>query len=734
MYKENHTTNHPNVHHPEHYHHTEAFRHKKRRKAILKILKNLLFVGGSLFLIMVAVIAIYVSSITIPDFSNFANRKIDNSTQIYDRTGKILLYDVHGDIKRIQIPGNEMPKYVKDATVAIEDKHFYEHSGVRPTSIIRALIANLKAGAFVQGGSTIDQQIIKNALLTQNKSIIRKITEWAMALKLDKQVSKDDILTIYLNDTSYGGTIYGVQTAAKYFFGKDAKELGLAESAYLAALPNAPSYYSPYGNHIDELEARKNLILKSMFDQKMISGEEYAKAKSEKVVWQKNIENGKAMHFVFFVRDYLEKKYGKDVVDKGGLKVVTTLDYELQSKGESIVKKYALENAVKYHATNAGLVAIDPKSGQILTMVGSRDYFDTDIPGNFNVTTALRQPGSAFKPIVYSTAFMQGYTPDTVLFDVATEFSTTCSYNSTPLPQYPDAKCYSPENYDGLFRGPVSIRNALAQSLNIPAVKALYLVGVNNAISTAQKMGITSLDVNGDYGLSLVLGSGEVSLLELTNAYAVFANEGTYNPPAFILSVKDKDGNELEKYNQNSVYAIPEFAADYINDILSDNVARTPLYGPSSGLYFKDIAVAAKTGTTNSYRDTWTLGYSPSIAVGVWAGNNDNTPINKKLSGTVSVPMWSEFMREATKNETIASFKKATPPTDLKIDNNTPPVRGVYCYTDSSGVNYSYSILDSNDSQYSLWKIPSDIWMQNSSCPFSNGSYNINTSSSTQVN
>lgn len=717
MKKENNIQNHHNGHTGEHYHHSEKYYKNKKKKAILKICKNLFFIFGSIFLLFIAIIAIYISSITIPDFSNFANRKIDNSTQIYDRTGKVLLYDVHGDIKRIQIPSEEIPKYVKDATIAIEDKHFYEHKGVRPTSIVRALIANLKAGAFVQGGSTIDQQIIKNALLTQDKSIIRKITEWAMALKLDSQVPKDDILTIYLNDAAYGGTIYGIQTAAKYFFGKDAKDLSLAESAYLSALPNAPSYYSPYGNHIDELENRKNIILKSMFEQKMITGEEYDKAKKEKVVWQKNTENGKAMHFVFFVRDYLEKKYGKDVVDKGGLKVITTLDYDLQSKGESIVKKHALENAEKYNATNAGLVAIDTKSGQILTMVGSRDYFDTKIPGNFNISTAFRQPGSAFKPIVYATAFMKGYTPDTVLFDVATEFSTTCSYDGTPLPGYENTKCYSPENYDGKFRGPVSIRNALAQSLNIPAVKTLYLVGINNAISTAQKMGISSLKENGEYGLSLVLGSGEVSLLELTNAYAVFANEGIYNPPSFILSVKDKDGNELEKYQQNNSYSIPEFAADYINDILSDNVARTPLYGPSSGLYFKDFAVAAKTGTTNSYRDTWTIGYSPSIAVGVWAGNNDNTPINKKLSGTVSVPMWSEFMTEALKNETILSFKKPIPPADLKVENNTPPAKGIYCYS-SNGINYSYSILENNDSQYSLWKIPADIWMQNSSCPF----------------
>lgn len=690
----------------------------KKKKLIWKLSKNLFFILLSFFLIVVAAIAIYVATITIPDFSNFANRKIDNSTQIYDRTGKVLLYDVHGDIKRIQVPFEEISQYVKDATIAIEDKHFYEHKGIRPTSIIRALIANLKSGSFTQGGSTLDQQVIKNALLTRDKTIIRKITEWAMAIKLDSQVSKDDILTIYLNDAAYGGTIYGIQTAAKYFFGKDAKDLTLTESAYLVAIPNAPSYYSPYGNHVDELEDRKNLVLKLMFDQKKITGEQYQTALAEKVVWQKNTENGKAMHFVFFVRGYLETKYGKDVVDKGGLKVITTLNYDYQSEAEEIVKRYALQNAKAYHATNAGLIAIDPKTGQILTMVGSRDYFDEEIPGNFNVTTAGRQPGSSFKPIVYATTFMKGYTPDTILFDVPTEFSTTCYYNSIPQPGYTADSCYHPQNYDGTFRGPVTIRESLAQSLNIPAVKALYLAGVKNSISTAQKLGITSLDVNGNYGLSLVLGSGEVSLLELTNAYATFGNEGVYNPYSFILEVYDNEGNLLEEYKQNNSTAIPGYVANEINSILSDNVARTPLYGANSGLYFPGRDVAAKTGTTNEYRDTWTIGYTPYIAVGVWAGNNDNSKINKGMSGMVAVPMWNEFMKSVINDFPNESFNPPTLPSDLVVENSTPPVKGVYCYSEN-GMNYSYSILTPNDSQYSLWKIPADIWMSTAFCPFS---------------
>lgn len=707
-----------------HYQHK---RKKLRRKLILRLLRNILIIFLSLFFIGLTVVSIYISTITVPDFSNFANRKIDNSTQIYDRTGKILLYDVHGDIKRVQVSSDAISKYVKDATVAVEDKYFYEHHGIRPTSILRAITANIKAGSFVQGGSTIDQQIIKNALLSQKKSILRKVTEWAMAVKLDSQVSKDDILTIYLNDAAYGGTIYGIQTASRYFFGKDAKDLSLAESAYLAAIPNAPSYYSPYGNHIDELEARKNLILKLMLKQEKISGAEYDQAINEKVVWEKNIETGKAMHFVFFVRDYLEKKYGKDVVDKGGLKVITTLNYDYQTEAEKIVNEHALENAKKFQATNAGLVAIDPKTGQILTMVGSRDYFDTEIPGNFNVTTALRQPGSSFKPIVYATAFMDGYNPNTVLYDLQTEFNVNCSPSVSLNLDNP--VCYHPNNYDGQFRGPVSIRNALAQSLNIPAVKTLYLVGVKNAISTAQKMGITSLDPNGDYGLSLVLGSGEVSLLQLTNAYAVFANEGIYNPPAMILSVEDKDGAILEQYTQNNIYSIPEYTADQINSILSDNTARTPLYGPNSELYFPGRDVAAKTGTTNKYRDTWTIGYTPDIVVGVWAGNNDNTPINKGMSGTVAVPMWSTFMKNVLNELPNTKFKPISNGSEIKPDFYSPVIDGEYCYTDN-GTNYSYSILSEKDSQYYLWRSPENSWAMSNYCPFSGNNGEVSTENS----
>jgi len=704
---------------------------KSKWRVLFCILKNFILFFLTLGFILATILTIYISQITLPDFSNFSERAINNSTQIYDRTGKILLYDIHTNVKRIQVTGEKISKYLKNATIAIEDKDFYQHKGIKPDSIIRAMLANLRAGKFIQGGSTIDQQVIKNALLTSQKNILRKVTEWAMAIKLDAQVSKDDILTIYLNEVPYGGNIYGIQMAAKYFFNKDAADLNLNESVYLAALPNAPSYYSPYGNHIEALENRKKIILQKMLAQKLITEIEYAEAKKTTVIWQQNNENGKALHFVFMVKDYLEQKYGKAIVDSGGLKIITTLNYDWQSQAEEIVKKQALENDKKHHATNASLVAIDPKTGQILTMVGSRDYFDTEIPGKFNIATALRQPGSAIKPIVYAAAFLKGYNPNTVLFDLETEFNTACDAQHNPLPQYFDAKCYHPKNYDNLFRGPVNLRTALGQSLNIPAVKLLYLTGINNAIATAQDLGITSLNPYGNYGLSLVLGSGEVSLLQLTNAYATFANNGTFNPSTFILSVTDKDGRKLENYNSNARQVLSENVTEAINDILADYSVKIPSYGITGPLQFSDRQVAVKTGTTNDFRDAWTIGYTPNIAVGVWVGNNDNTPINKKLSSLVAAPLWRVFMNVVNASSSIEYFSNSS----STLITNNPAINGIYCQNLNDQDQHNFSTILSqiiskenlnpaqnnfSDPMSNLWQKSINLWAKDKICPLTN--------------
>lgn len=617
--------------------------------------------------ILVGAFFIWVATLKIPTLDNFAERKVVSSTQIYDRNG-ILLYDVHENIKRTVVPGNTIDVDIKHAVIAIEDKDFYSHHGIKISSIIRGGLSQLLPGNIVpsSGGSTITQQVIKNTLLSSEKRLSRKIKEWILALKLERVMGKEDILSLYLNEAPYGGAVYGVEQAAQGFFGKTSADVTLAESAYLAAIPNAPSYYSPYGKNKNLLDNRKNLVLKKMEEQGYITADQYTQAKEEVVVFKPQSDsNGKALHFVDYIRSYLEDTYGKEALLADGLKVTTTLDWKLQEQAEKIVNEQALKNEKEWNASNMALVAIDPKTGQILTMVGSRNYSDENIDGQFNVTTATRQPGSSFKPIVYARAFEKGYRPETVLFDVPTQFSPSCgAFDRTSGA----TGCYAPDNYDGKFTGPISLRSALGQSRNIPAVQLLYLVGVGDALQKAKQLGITTLDKNFDrYGLTLVLGGGEVSLLELTSVYGVFANDGIRETPTGILKIEDLKGKVLEEYKPKDEQVISSDAARMLSSVLSDNVARTPLFGANSQLYFGDRPVAAKSGTTNDNKDAWLIGYTPDLAVGVWSGNNDNKPMKKGSS--ISVPAWRQFMDIALKDRPVTQFGAYSGPNE-----KLPPV------------------------------------------------------------
>lgn len=626
--------------------------------------KNMILLFAGLFVLVLAFITIMLSSLRIPDFNSFGDRKIVNSTQIYDRTGKILLYDIHQDVKRTDIPFEQMSLNIKNATVAIEDAEFYTHGGIKFTSIVRAFLSNLFGFGIGGGGSTITQQLVKNTLLTQNKSYVRKIKEWFLAIKIDNSMPKEKILEAYLNEIPYGGNVYGIEAASKNYFNKDAVDLTLAEASYLAAIPQSPTMLSPYGKNKDKLETRKNLILSRMLELKFITKEEYNKAKSEVVTFIPQATLGiNAPHFVFFIKDYLEQKYGVDAVENGGLKVTTTLDADLETKAEQFVKEGALKNEKDWNGKNAGLVAIDPKTGQILSMVGSRDYFDKTIDGNFNITTATRQPGSSFKPFIYATAFNKGFTPETVLFDLPTEFQTTCDAYGNALPGHSQKDCYMPDDYDGKFRGPMNLRDALAQSINIPAVKLFYLAGLPDSLKTAEIMGISTLKDIGQYGLTLVIGGGEVSLLDITSAYGVFANSGIKNSYTGILKVENLSGKVLEEYQANPQEVLPKNTALTISDILSDEQARVPTFGAHSVLYIPNKDVAVKTGTTNNNKDAWTIGYSPSIVVGVWAGNNDNTPM-KKGGAALAGPIWNKFINEALKTIPTENFEKPNWETD----------------------------------------------------------------------
>lgn len=708
-----------------------------------QLLVDLAILGTVLFLVVAGLVLLWVSTLEIPDLSSFEQRRVLQSTKIYDRTGEILLYDLHQDVRRTIVPYEDISRHLKNASVAIEDDTFFEHGGIRPLRILKAVFDNLMGGNLLggQGGSTITQQVIKNSVLVNEKTLSRKVKEWILAIKLEQQLSKEEILSHYLNESPYGGTIYGVEEASETFFGKPASDVTLAEAAYIAALPQAPTYYSPYGTHRDALEARKNLVLDQMLKNDFITEDEYREAKKEVVDFQPPSESGiRAPHFVFYVRDYLAQKYGEESLAERGLKVITTIDYELQAKAEEVVQKYALQNEKTFNAENAALVATDPETGQILAMVGSRNYFDEEIDGNFNIALAERQPGSSFKPFVYAEAFTKGYTPDTVVFDLRTQFSTACEPNNFTT----EGNCYSPVNYDGQFRGPISFRNALAQSINVPAVKALYLAGVRDSIKLAHDMGITTLSDPNRYGLTLVLGGGEVRLLDMVGAYGVFANEGTKHKLASILRIEDTSGNVLEEYKDETQKVLDREVALQISDVLSDNAARTPTFGANSPLYFPGKDVAAKTGTTNDYRDAWVVGYTPTIAVGAWAGNNDNSSMAKQVAGFIVTPLWREFMDFAlTKREEKFFPEPQATPEDLKpvlrgvwfdpsvvsSDNNDDEdeddkeedlslkdtistAHSILYYVDKDNPRGPYPSNPSRDPQFEYWEYPISLWKE----------------------
>jgi len=644
------------------------------KKRNVRSIKKLIKPTAVVLIFLLGIFLLWITTFKLPDLNTFEKRQVLQSTKIYDRTGKILLFEINKDKKRTVVPLSSISRHLKNATVAIEDAEFYEHDGIKFSSIIRAVLSNIISLDMGQGGSTITQQVIKNSLLTSEKTVTRKLKEWVLALKIEQAMSKDSILELYLNEIPYGGSLYGIEEASNAFFGKSSQDLTLAESAYLAALPQAPTYYSPYGNNLKGLEERKNLVLKKMLENKFISEEEYSLGKKEKISFQPRQEKGlRAPHFVFWIQEYLENKYGIKAVEEIGLKVTTTLDYSLQEKAEEIVNKFAKENDEKFNAENASLVATDPKTGDVLVMVGSRDYFDKEIDGNFNVALAHRQPGSAFKPFVYANALNKGYTPETVVFDLQTEFSSECDPVGKPL--YSEAVCYMPVNYDEKYRGPISLRNALAQSINIPAIKVLYLSGINDSLRLARDMGITSLEGAERYGLTLVLGGGEVSLLEMTGAYSVFANDGIKNQVSGILKIEDAKGNILEERTRSQKKVLPKETARDITSILSDETARAPAFGNHSFLYFSNNEVAVKTGTTNDYKDAWIVGYTPNLSVGAWAGNNNNTPMEKKVAGFIVAPMWNAFMQEALKSRPNESFKKNVTSVDL---NKKPVLRGFW--------------------------------------------------------
>ncbi|OGN23195.1 MAG: hypothetical protein A2918_04140 [Candidatus Yanofskybacteria bacterium RIFCSPLOWO2_01_FULL_42_49] len=670
-----------------------GFKNNKHLIKAFSVLFLWLFVIGVIFFL---ILFIYIE-LTLPDPESIAVRKVTESTKIYDKTGEVLLYDIHGEEKRTIIPWDQIPESIKKATLASEDADFYNHKGLDLKGILRALLKDVRDLDLSQGGSTITQQLVKKGLLGDEKTLTRKIKEALLAIEVEKRFTKDEILWMYLNQIPYGSNSYGIEAASKTFFGKAASELNINESAILASLIKAPSYYSPYGNHVEDLILRKNILLKRMSDLNLLTAEEYESAINSKVDFRSTIESIQSPHFVIMVKEYLENKYGQDAVESGGLKVITTLDTERQTAAEEIVTKYVQVNKEKYKASNASLVSIDPKTGEILSLVGSANYFDIENEGNFNVATAKRQPGSAFKPFAYAVAFQKGYPDFTIMFDVKTEFNPNCSPDSLQEKDQYGLDCYHPQNYDGRFRGPVTMRQSLAQSLNVPSVKTLYLAGVPEAIDLAENMGISTLQDKTRFGLSLVLGGAEVKLVDLVSAYGVFANDGIRSPWYFIKKIESADGAVLEETKTESKRILEPQVARMISDILSDNSARASVFGYSSSLYFPGRSVAAKTGTTQENRDAWVVGYSPSVVTGVWVGNNRQESMTKEGAGiSAAGPMWHEFMAKALQKRPNEEFIKP----DL-VSSSEIMLNGNYENSDPHTIFY---YKDKGNSQFDNWE------------------------------
>jgi len=590
----------------------------------------------------------------LPDPNKLIERSIAQSTKIYDRTGEHLLYEVYNNKKRTLVELADIPEYARWATILVEDKNFYQHKGVAWLSIIRAFVNNIFGRRVGSGGaSTLTQQFIKNAILTNEHSYIRKIKEALLARQIEKKYSKDDILKMYFNEIPYGSSNYGIEAASQSYFGKSIKDATIGEAAALASLPQAPTKYL---NNLDKLKTRRDFILDLLQENNKIGAEEAAAAKKELLVIKKGSGALVAPHFVLYIKELVTEKYGEKMIETGGLKIITTLDYDLQKIAEEEITAAAEKNAKKYKANNAALVSIDPKTGQILAMVGSKDFNDDTIDGQVNVALRPRQPGSSFKPIVYAAAFAKGFTPDTKIYDVETIFKT-------------EIKNFTPRDYDLKERGPVTLRQALAGSLNIPAVKMLYLTGIDNVLDLAENLGYTTLVDRSRFGLALVLGGAEVKLLEHTNAFAALSREGQAMPYSSILEIRDANGAVLEKWEQpRATEVLPAQAVRRLIDVMSDNNARAYIFGEKNPLTLPNRPAAAKTGTTDNWIDGWTMGFTPNLVTGVWVGNNNNKEMARGADGVyTAAPIWHNFMARALKDKPVENFTPPdTYPADLK--------------------------------------------------------------------
>lgn len=628
---------------------TTGLKKKKKKKQKKRINKWLVISLLIFFLIIVGLSVVYITQ-NIPNPKKLTTAEYPESSQVFDRNGK-LLYEIYSDKRRIFVPLSEIPDNLKKATLAIEDANFYKHAGFDIKGIIRGLYRTLLKKRL-QGGSTLTQQLVKNALLTPERTWSRKFKEAILTVATEILYRKNQILEMYFNQTPYGGTLWGVQAAARGIFNKDVKDLDLAESALIAGLPGSPTKYSPFA-YPAAAKNRQEMVLKRMEELKFITKEQHEEATREKLNYFVNKTGILAPHFVFYVKEQLVEKYGAKRVNEGGLKIQTTLDLNLQNFVETTIAS-EVAKLKKYNVTNGAAMITEPKTGQILAMVGSKDYFADDIDGKYNVTTALRQPGSSIKPLNYAVGLESG------------KITAASILNDGPICfEVENQKPYCPTNYGNTYHGIQTVRNSLANSLNIPAVKVLKMNGLENFIASASAMGITTFKNSSDYGLSLTLGGGEVMMTDMTVAFGTLANMGTRQQLSSILKITDKNGKVLEDYQYipgNRV--ISRETSFLIQQILSDDGARSMVFGRGSMLNIKNHPeVAVKTGTTNDLRDNWTIGYTPDYLTAVWVGNNDNTRMNGVVSGiSGAAPIWNKVMTEILKDKPV---KKPAMPANI---------------------------------------------------------------------
>jgi 1A family penicillin-binding protein len=626
------------------------------------------FIFGSLLisaLILAASYSLFVYVFEdLPQASDLISTPQRVTTRITDRHGE-LLFRIYEDENRTLVPLSSLPEHTIQASIAIEDQDFYSHHGFSLRGILRALSANIQ-GKPVQGGSTITQQLVKNRLLSPERTIRRKIREVILAVLVDGSFTKEQILEMYFNQVAYGGATYGIEEAAQTYFGKPASQLSLAESAMLAGLPAAPSVYNPFGSRPEFAYTRQREVLRRMIEEGFISSDQGQAAATEILEFRSNTIDIKAPHFVMYVRELLADQYTEDLLSQGGLEVTTTLDLELQNRSQEIVTT-EIDRLARLRVGNGAALITNPKTGEVLAMVGSRDYFDFEKDGQVNVTMRPRQPGSSIKPLTYATAMSKGRTPYSIINDQPIVYQTAGS------------KPYAPKNYDGKFHGRVTLKQALASSYNIPAVKLLAEIGINNYIDQAEKMGISTWAERTRFGLSLTLGGGEVLMTDMAEVYGTFANLGYTVPLNPILEIKDASGKVLyrnacvlDNLKCGGKKTLDARIAYQISDMLSDNKARTPAFGSRSVLHIPDQQVSVKTGTTNSLRDNWTIGYTEEAVVAVWVGNNDNRPMSYIASGiTGASPIWNDLMRLLLDDENPHTFSKPGGLVTVKICERT---------------------------------------------------------------